>query len=149
MYPYNAQYKAAGEASKPDKILTGLLLEAMADEATDMRYYEKLQNLCIDSEGREVIRQVHMDEKKHLKALTDIYQMLTGEVPAVTAKEKPIGNNPRAEYEKSVFNELEGMEFYRKLYCMNKSPEIRDMLFEILTDEQAHAIKMEHLFAKG
>jgi len=147
MYPYNKssrQYQAA-EAPKPDAILLDLLKEAMADEATDMKYYDKLSWLVADPGDREVVRHVQADEKKHLKALTDIYQMLTGEVPVVTARESEIGHDLRAELEKRVLAELEGMEFYRKLYLSHKSTEMRDAFFEMLTDEMEHAIKMQYL----
>ena len=147
MYPYNKpsrQYQAA-DAPKTDEIFLDLLIEAMTDEATDMQYYEKLSWMVSDAEDREVVRHVQADEKKHLKALTDIYQMLTGEVPTVTAREFEIGNDLHAEFDKRVLAELNGMEFYRNLYLSHKSTELRDIFFEILTDELEHAVKMQYL----
>jgi len=150
MYPYNkskiqAQSHAAAPPPKPDGIFLDLLKEAMTDEASDMLYYENLAWLTTDVCDREIIRHVEADEKKHLKMLTSIYQQLTGEVPDVTAKEQEVGHDLHAEYEKRVLEELEGMEFYRKLYTAHKSTEYRDMFFEMLTDEMAHAIKMLYL----
>ena len=145
MYPYIKpckQYQAA-EAPKPDEIFLDLLKEAMTDEATDMRYYEKLSWLVPDAGDREIIRHVQADEKKHLKALTDIYQTLTGEVPIVTAREVKMEHDLRTEYEKRVLEELDGMEFYRKLYLSHKNTEFRDLFFEILTDELGHAVKVQ------
>ena len=147
MYPYNRpnrQYQAM-ETPQPDGIFLDLLREAMTDEATDMRYYEKLSWLVSKDEDREVVRHVQADEKKHLQMLIDIYRNLTEEVPTVIANEFEIGHDLRAEFEKRVLEELEGMEFYRKLYLSHKSAELRDAFFEMLTDELEHAVKMQYL----
>ena len=147
MYPYNKstnQYQAT-EAPKTDEIFLDLLKEAMTDEATDMRYYEKLSLMVQNAEDQEIVRHVQADEKKHLKALTDVYQTLTGEVPDVTADEPDTGLDLAAEYEKRVLEELDGMEFYRNLYLSHKSTDLRDTFFELLTDELEHAVKMQYL----
>lgn len=147
MYPYSSRNRQchAMEAPQTDRIFLDLLKEAMTDEATDIRYYEKLSWLVSNDEDREVVRHVQADEKKHLKSLTDLYQKLTGEVPTAIAKESKIGTDLRVEYEKRVLEELEGMEFYRTLYLSQKDMEIRDLFFEMMTDELEHAAKMQYL----
>ena len=147
MYPYNKPYCQfqAAQAPSIDGIFLDLLKEAMTDEATDMQYYGKLSQMVTNDKDREIVRHVQADEKKHLKGLTEMYQMLTGEVPIVTARESEIGHDLRAEYETRVLEELDGMEFYRKLYLSQTNAEFRDTFFETLTDELEHAVKMQLL----
>ncbi|MCL2593084.1 MAG: hypothetical protein FWD82_06935, partial [Defluviitaleaceae bacterium] len=58
---------------------------------------------------------------------------------------KRAGKNLIREYEKSVFDALKEIEFYRKLMFMANENKIRDTLLEIITDKIAHAIKFNFI----
>ncbi len=159
MYPYNVppnkkKYNTQ-EKPKPDNELTPdksfleMLMVAIADELGDAEYYGELAAIAASAEDAEVIRGIQLDEQKHAKMFAEIYTVLTGETPKVSPKPHKITNNATQEYARNVFSELEAVEFYRKIYFAYVNLEIRDMIFEIITDEQAHAIKSNFLFAKN
>lgn len=132
-----------------DKKLLSMIEEAVCDERRDSYYYKELMNIVRNPKDREVIRSIYMDEIKHEKLLIEIYKMLTGRnIPDMDCEMIPPTLNIVNNYEKSIFGELEGMEFYRQLYFLFQNQEIRDMLFEIITDEQKHATKFNYLFSK-
>lgn len=131
-----------------NQYLLDMIKESLKDEATDAEYYGNLLNKTPSTEDKEIIRQIRMDELKHYKLFNDIYRKLTGEYLNIPADNKKISNNLAEEFEKNIFSELEGAEFYRKLLFAFLDLEIRDILFEIITDEQAHSQKMNYLYCK-
>ncbi len=156
MYPYNKNDREnkseEGFSKRPspaDRKIIEMLIEALKDETMDYNYYGKLANLARTQEDKEIIKGVQMDEQKHFLLISDIYFKMTGEKPKVEAGVKPISRNLLREYEKSILSEINGMEFYRKLYFSFLNVQIRDMIFEILTDEQQHSTKFTYLFAKN
>ncbi len=161
MYSYNNTtegmnnkiHKAAeGPESKrpqPDRKILDLLIEALTDEQKDFVYYGKLMNMARSQEDKDIIRDIQMDEQKHFMLLSDIYYKLTGRKPKIEAEVKPIGRDLLAEYEKSIFGELGGNEFYRKLYFAFMNVQFRDIIFELMSDEMAHAVKFNYLYSKN
>ncbi len=131
-----------------DQKILDLLLEALTDEKEDIDYYGRLMNMARTPEDREIIRQVQMDEQKHYMITSDIYYKLTGKQPVVEQIIRPLGRNLLHEYEKRIFGELAGADLYRKLYFAFLNLQLRDMLFEMMTDEQGHAAKFNYLYAK-
>jgi rubrerythrin len=47
--------------------------------------------------------------------------------------------------ETSIDGELEAVELYRKIQSMLPNMKLRDMLFEIITDEQEHATRFVYV----
>lgn len=167
MYPYNMQSYAENnnnnnrrpeiveveEAIGPsveadDKVLT-MLDEAITDEMKGYEYYKRLQPMVDDVKDKETIRHISLDEMKHRKMIEDLYQKISGvKAPTFKVDDIRISRNLSAELANSIMNEYDDAEFYRKLYFMLQNPEFRDMLFEILTDEQNHAGKLNYLYSK-
>jgi rubrerythrin len=50
--------------------------------------------------------------------------------------------------DKRIFMAIEYVEFYRKIYFLVYPIEFKQMLYEMITDEQNHAIKYMHLYQK-
>ncbi len=164
MYPYN--YDSVVEESEvedylekntekhapnneADKKILDLLIEALKDEQMDFVYYGKLMNMAKSLSDKQIIREIQLDEKKHYALMSDVYFSLTGKRPKVEAGIKPIGRNLLKEYEKSIFSELNGSEFYRKIYFLMMNVRYRDIMFELLSDEAAHAAKLNFLYASN
>lgn len=132
-----------------NQYLLDMIKEAIKDEANDADYYGNLLQEAPSTEDREILRQIRMDELKHYKLFNDIYRKITSEqLNDIQADSKNISNNLVEEFEKGIFDELEAVEFYRKLLFAFLDLEIRDILFEIITDEQAHSQKMNYLYCK-
>lgn len=157
--PLNSQVES--QMQKPDstpsqtpnsptanKYLLDMIKEAIKDEQTDADYYGNLSEKVTEKDDKETLNKIKMDEIKHNKMFNDIYYQLTGERVETTPESVVIGDNLCEEFESSMFNELEAVEFYRKLLFAFLNLEIRDTLFEIITDEQAHAQKLNYLYCK-
>lgn len=140
------QMKEGGETD--EKILS-LIEEAIGDEFRDYEYYKRLQALFDEAKDKETIRHISLDEMKHKKMLEDLYFKLSGRKPPLPKIEDiKITKNLLVELAKSIANEFDGTEFYRKLYFLFKKPEYRDMMFELLNDEHIHAGKLTYLYSK-
>ncbi len=155
MYPYNQSLeKELTSATKKaeDKIgdtILEMLVEAMTDEATDAEYYGQMIETVKYPEDKELIRSIKLNELKHLEIFQKIYSELSQqEPPKILVKAKPLSANATENFYKSILSELAGVEFYRKLYFMFLDLGFRDALFEVITDEQGHASKLNYLYAK-
>lgn len=164
MYPYNigetkytknpSVITAASTPSKaalpiPDDKLLTLIKEAIVDENKDAFFYKELMNRQKSKTDQEILRSLYLDEMKHKKYFQEIYQILTGEkLPEPEETSKSPESNLISAYEKSFFGELEAVEFYRQILFSILNQEIRDMLYEIITDEQKHAAKLQYLLWK-
>ncbi len=133
-------------SSNEDKKILEMLLEAIKDEAQWMEYLGKLMYITISPKNKELVRQIRLDDQKHYNMLIEIYNSLVGEKPEVTPIPLEISDSPRTEYEKCMLLKLQSIEFYRKIYFSFLSVKIRDMLFEIITDEQNNAVKFLYLY---
>ncbi len=156
MYPYSAQALKENEEKynnelmpiEADKKLVDLISEAIKGEMHDEAYYSKLMEKVDDEEAFEIIREIMLDEMKHKKMFTDVYVTLTGTQPDIQIDEVEVGNNVLKDYAERIMEELGGAEFYRKVYFAFLNDEIKDLALEALIDEQAHAAKLNYLYAK-
>lgn len=138
-----AQYIAA----PGQYILTDLLLEAMKDELHDREKYRCMMEMAKDDKVRDQIKYAYEDEGKHYEMFKEILYFLTGKAadvptPEVTLKDKLIHN-----VETSIDGELEAVELYRRIKSLLQYMNLRDMLYEIITDEQEHATRFVYLYA--
>ncbi len=166
MYPYNADrqnghyntnfqsnsqniYMRSTQTARPDKKLLDMVITAIEDEEKDAAYYREFMNITRDAGEKEILRGLYADEVKHKKYLQDIYTFLTGKkAPEVTPEKKMPSLNIKKNYENAIFDELEAVDFYRQIFNAVLNLEIRDLMAEIIADEQNHAIKLNFLYAK-
>jgi rubrerythrin len=133
----------------PNTYVIEMLNDMLVDEATDAAYYKKVAEIINDSADSDIVRRISMDEEKHYKMLKDIYKKLEGEeMQDAVANDKTLANNTADIFSSAVMGELAGAEAYRTLMFALANPQLRDYVFEILTDEQEHAALMNYLFAK-
>lgn len=129
------------------KTILDLILEAMKDEKHDRAKYKMMMEMAESDKVRSQIKFAYEDEGKHYEMFQQIYFMLTYkkcdiEAPAV---EKYEGILPAVE--SSINGELEAVELYRKIMSMLPTIQLRDMLFEIITDEQEHATRFVYSYS--
>lgn len=128
--------------------LNDLLIEAMKDERHDRVKYKRMMEMTKDPMVKKQIRFAYEDEGKHYKMFNQIYSKLMGkqvEVPLPTNIEKY--DTLMEAVQSSIDGELEAVELYRKILAMMPNMHMRDMVYEIITDEQEHAARFNYLYA--
>lgn len=132
---------------QPMRKLLDMIKEAMKDERHDNKKYRMMMEMTENREIKDNIRHAYEDEAKHYRMFQEIYEDLTGEdieipVPKVDLAERFVDN-----VKSSIQGELEAVEMYRDIRAMLTSKKHRDMLYEIITDEQEHATRFVYIYA--
>lgn len=132
---------------QPMMKLLNMMKDAMKDERHDNKKYRMMSEMTENKEIRENLRHAYEDEAKHYRMFQDIYEDLTGEnieipVPKVELADRFVDN-----VKSSIQGELEAVEMYRDIRAMLTTKRHRDMLFEIITDEQEHATRFVYIYA--
>lgn len=130
-----------------DRKLLNLLKEAMADEKKDQMKYKVMMEMTDNKEIIEQIQHACEDEAKHYEMFQEIYEELAGNViqPILPGQEH---QDRLIDAVKSSINaELEAIETYREIRAMLRGKKYRNMLYEIITDEQEHATRFVYLYS--
>ena len=132
---------------QPMMKLLDMIKEAMLDERSDNKKYKMMMEMTENREIRDNIKFAYEDEAKHYRMFQDIYEDLTGEdieipVPKVELADRFVDN-----VKSSIQGELQAVELYRGIRAMLTTKRHRDMLFEIITDEQEHATRFVYIYA--
>lgn len=121
--------------------------KSVQGEREDELFYDDLINLAPNQEQKDIIKSIRDDERKHNNFLRNIYQDLTGEMIRPiedVSYEKPTSYIDGIK--KALFGELSAVERYRRIRAEMPNQYLRDILFEILTDELKHAAKYNYLY---
>lgn len=146
--PYMSQCKT-GDINIMYKTLDEALIlikQAIMDEKEDELFYDYLISVAPTDEEKEIIKTIRDDEKKHNKMFKEIYKYFTGE--DVKIKEDVDFEKPDSYIDgikKALFGELGAVERYRNIRAGIPNRYYKDMVFEILTDEQKHADKYNYI----
>lgn len=127
--------------------LPSLLKEAMKDEKADYRKYRKMSEMTDNREIIEQIRFAYEDEAKHYDMFREIYEDVTGKDIQIMAPEQENINRFVDAVKSSINGELAAVELYREIRAILKGKRHRDMLYEIITDEQEHATRFVYLYS--
>jgi rubrerythrin len=132
---------------QPMRKLLDMIKESMKDERHDNKKYKMMLDMTENKEIRENIRHAYEDEAKHYRMFQEIYGDLTGEdieipIPKVDLADRFVDN-----VKSSIQGELEAVELYRDIRAMLNTKKHRDMLYEIITDEQEHATRFVYIYA--
>ncbi len=122
------------------------LEKALAGEAEAIEFYAYLESIAPTAEAREQIHHAHQDEMEHYQKFSRLYERLTGRPPAV---EKIVVARP--DFVSGVFrafnDELEAAHLYRGMLLGTWDMTVRDLMFEIMTDEMEHADRFTMIMA--
>lgn len=144
---YNSIYGSKNNDHDYDRKLIDLLKEAMMDEKKDHRKYRKMMEMTDNKEIIEQINYAYEDEAKHYDMFHEIYEELTGnDIQIQPSEQDHLGRFIDA-IKSSINGELEAVELYREIRAMLRGKKYRDMLYEIITDEQEHATRFVYLYA--
>ena len=130
--------------------LAEMLRDALDDEYRDYNKYMTLSSQMDDLADSETVKSLAYDEYKHRRLFEEIYAALTGSAPLPPENipaYKPEGSLTD-EFTNSLFGELEAVELYRDIMSSIENLSVRDMIFEIITDEQSHADIINYLLSK-
>jgi rubrerythrin len=140
----------------PDQKILDILCAAIESEQESVHFFGELIKLLKDGADKESVRLIRIDEQKHEKYFSEIHKLITGSPPVVAKRVMPRGKlagltnsgEVAQACEKAMYNALENAEFYRLIYSGFSNRNIREMLFEIISDEQNIAIKLSHIYQK-
>ncbi|HAN10707.1 MAG TPA: rubrerythrin [Clostridiales bacterium] len=138
-YEVPTYYKTINEALK-------LAKDAVEGEREDELFYDYIISIAPTREEKDIIASIRDDEMKHNKMFREIYKYYTGQdivTPRDVRFEKP--KSYEDGLKKALFGELSAVEKYRDIRAGLPNEYYRDMVFEILTDEQKHADKYNYL----
>jgi rubrerythrin len=134
----------------PNKYIPKLVKEYIADEMADNKLYSELAANVNDSEVSELLKETSQEEGKHVRILEDVYYKLTGEeAENIAAQEYELQADFTANITKALMGELAAVEKYRALMFALEDEQLRDYIYEIISDEQVHADRMNYIYAKS
>jgi len=140
-YGYDSNY------GNYDRKLLQLLKEAMLDEKKDYRKYRTMVEMTDNKDIIEQIRFAYEDEAKHYEMFQEIYEEIAGRDIQLKAPEQELPDRFIDAVKSSINGELGAVELYRDIRAMLKGKKYRDMVYEIITDEQEHATRFVYLYA--
>ncbi len=155
--PINSRENAAASSAKQDlsqdKRLLELLNIAKEEINQSIQSYNALMANGAMENDMELLRNAYLDEIKHLQQLQEILYILSGETAQAAQGENQsastvVQSPPSSAIEKTLLQEMEQTDFFRELFLCMPQTELRDILFEIITDKQDHCIRLCFLFTK-
>ena len=135
------------ETVRPKSVLD-LIIEAMKAERHDTVKYKKMMEMTNDPAVIKQIKFAYDDEIKHYGMFRQIYYQLTGRainIPLPAEVEKY--DNIMDAVKSSIEGEHEAVDLYRDIHAMLPNQRLRDMVFEIITDEIEHANRFVYSYS--
>ena len=135
---------------KQDQRLLQLLEIAQQETQQSLSAFDALMQNKALQQDVEMLRNAYLDEVKHLKLLQEIWYNITGKSQSQPQPKSTKTNSEavRTEIEKTLLQEMEQTYFFRELLMLIPETELRDILYEIITDKQDHCIRLCFLFSK-
>jgi len=135
------------ETVRPKSVLD-LIIEAMKAERHDRVKYGIMMQMTEDPAVKKQIKFAYDDEIKHYQMFRQIYYQLTGRainIPLPAEVEKY--DNIMDAVKSSIEGEHEAVDLYRDIHAMLPNQRLRDMVFEIITDEIEHANRFVYSYS--
>lgn len=144
---YQNETRNYDEMNNTTKKFIDLLIDAMKDERYDRIKYKNMMEMTKNEKVREQLAFAYEDEGKHYKMFQYIFYQFTGKEIDIPIPEVKEYDELIDAVEASINGELAAVEMYRKIQSMLPTIGLRDMLFEIITDEQEHATRLTYVFS--
>jgi len=136
------------DSQSASNLLINNIIEAMKDERHDRVKYYKMMQMTDDPEQIKQIKFAYDDEIKHYEMFQQIYYELTRrriDIPMPNEIEKY--DTFMEAVQSSIEGENNAVDLYREIFSQLDSKKLRDMVFEIITDEQEHANRFIYLYS--
>ncbi|HHX50742.1 MAG TPA: ferritin-like domain-containing protein [Clostridia bacterium] len=143
---YGPHYEYQRLFQNPERFLRDLEM-AIQGEAEAISFYTALLQMAPDELARRNIRHALEDERKHYRQFSDLYRYLRGRSIQVPIPPPPSIPCYQQALIKAFEDELAAAELYRGMYLNALTMPIRDLMFEIMTDEMEHASRFSLLYA--
>ena len=133
---------------KKNKSVLDLIIDAMKAERHDRVKYKMMMEMTEDPEIKKQTNFAYEDEIKHYEMFRQMYYQLTGRViniPIPTEVEKY--SNIMDAVKSSIEGENEAVDLYRNIYALLFNQQMRNKVFEIITDEIEHANRFVYSYA--
>ena len=137
---YNSQH--------PSNLLINNIVAAMKDERHDRVKYYKMMQMTDDPEVIKQIKYAYDDEIKHYEMFQQILFALTRrrlDIPMPNEIEQY--DTLMDAVQSSIKGENEAVDLYREIFSQLDNKQMRDMVFEIITDEQEHFGRFIYLYS--
>ena len=128
-----------------DKKIIEILMEAMITEEKHIDYYTKLIKMTNVGEEKNIMKSILADEIKHRKLLGSIYESILGKQGVTSPVDSYVGGDFSRACSTGALDKFESVELYKGLYLMVRPSGVRDVLFDILMDEQSHINKLLYI----
>ncbi|GHU56821.1 hypothetical protein AGMMS49975_20910 [Clostridia bacterium] len=125
-----------------------LVEQAISEKTDETAYMRLLSEKMKNKNDKEIVRGISADGEKHRLMFLKIYENISGERYGGGFSPTPPDDTILRSFEVNIFNLSSNVEFYRKIYNFVKDEEIRDILFEIITDELLNMQKFSYLYSK-
>lgn len=128
--------------------LNDMLIEAMKAERHDRVKYQRMMEMTCDPAVIKQIKFAYDDEIKHYGMFQHMYYQLTGkkiDFPIPTNVEKY--NTLMEAVQSSIEGENGAVDLYREIFALMTDRQMRDKVFEIITDEQEHFGRFIYLYS--
>jgi rubrerythrin len=136
------QSTPVGQAER-HQALVSAVRKNMQDQATAAAFYTQLMARTEDPAVREHIRHARDDELKHYRMLSRLHQALSGRT--FEAAPRPVAfTSITAGLKQAMDDEYEAFEEYRQIYLSQSNERIRNIFFELMTDELEHATRFNY-----
>jgi len=135
MYNYRAQN------------LESLIKEAIKDEMHDTIKYRRMLGMAQNEKVKIQINFPYEDEQKHHKMFEQLYTQLFGKPANVEVPTVETYNNLLEAVESSIDGELAAVELYKKILFALPNNKMKEMVYDIITDEQEHATRFVYVYS--
>jgi rubrerythrin len=128
--------------------LNDKILEAMKAERHDRVKYQRMMEMTTDPAVIKQIKFAYDDEIKHYEMFQQIYYQLTGKKVNIPIPANVENYNTLMEaVQSSIEGENEAVDHYREIFSLMTNKQMRDKIFEIITDEQEHFGRFIYLYS--
>lgn len=136
---------SAAPASPKGGVSPRLIERFMQDQVTAALFYRELRDLAPEKRMKDYIGHAMADEEKHYRMLGALYKVLTGKTYEATPKQVTYADLADG-LKQAMDDEYEAFEEYRDVYLNAADRSIRNLFFELMTDELEHATRFAHVF---
>lgn len=139
-----AETVPGGLTEKERSDLVPLIQKFMQDQANATVFYGELIEQLQAEELKDYVREARDDEQKHYRMLGELYQTLTGRTYAAQPQPTAFASLT-AGLKKAMDDEYAASEEYRDVYLKYNDRRVRNLFFELLTDELEHATRFNYV----
>ena len=122
-----------------NKINRNMLTQLLINEQNDVEYYQQLLTENLNEAFIAAIERIRDDEIRHFILTRELYCRLFRCEPKLPPVSEVVFTSISQALSDAVDNELRGFEKYRDIYISNGEMFIKELFFELMTDELLHS----------